>query len=360
MRLDRLRAKLAESKLASFLVSDITNIRYLSGFTGSPGDALLLITQSKAIIATDFRYWEQAERQCPGFELLEISTKLGPGMGEILARVDGHRVGFEADEVTIAHYNRWMEPQGDILWVPTTDWVRQLRTIKDSHEIALMRNAVALADESLAHGLHQVRPGMTERELAWIMEAYMRTRGAEKVSFDFIVAAGANGAMAHYRPSDVPLPEGQPIVIDMGAQLQGYCSDLTRTVCLGEPAEPKLFWEVYNTVLAAQLRAEEGIRAGMTGIAADALARQVISDAGYGKQFGHGLGHGVGLEVHEKPRASHLSEDTLTAGNLITVEPGIYIRGWGGVRIEDIILVAEDGASVLTQAPKEPIVRGDW
>jgi Xaa-Pro aminopeptidase len=360
MRLGRLRTRLAESNVDAFLVSDITNVRYLSGFIGSPGDALLLISQSEAVIATDFRYWEQAEKQCPNFGLVKITSKLEQVLPELLELVDGNRIGYEADRITVSQYERWMRPQSQVQWVPTDEWVKQQRMVKDAQEIALMRDAVTLADDALAHGLQQVRPGMTERELAWIMEAYMRTHGAEKTSFDFIVAAGPNGAMAHYMPADVPFLVGQPIIIDMGAQLQGYCSDLTRTICLGEPADPSRFWEIYNTVLAAQLKAEGAIRAGMTGIAADAVARQAISDAGYGEDFGHGLGHGVGLEVHEKPRASRLSEDTLAAGNLITVEPGIYITGWGGVRIEDIILVTEDGTEVLTQSSKEPIVRGDW
>ncbi len=360
MRLNRLRQMLTGRDLDAFLVSDATNERYLAGFTGSPGDAWLLISQDLTLIATDFRYWEQAERQCPDFELLKITTRVDDVLPEMVQRVGGKRIGYEADSVTVAQYDRWMKPLSGVEWVATHEWVKRLRAVKDAEEVTLMRKAVALADEALAHGLQRIRPGMTERELAWIMETYMRTHEAEKISFDFIVAAGPNGAMAHYQAADVPLPLGQPIIIDMGAQLNGYCSDLTRTVCLGDPAETERFWEIYNTVLAAQQKAEAEIRAGMTGIEADAIARRVISDAGYSEYFGHGLGHGVGLEVHEKPRASYISEDTLAAGNLITVEPGIYITGWGGVRIEDIVLVTEGGVEVLTKSPKEPIVQGDW
>ncbi len=360
MRLNRLRQMLTGRDLDAFLVSDTTNERYLAGFTGSPGDAWLLISQDLALIATDFRYWEQAERQCPDFELLKITTRVDDVLPGMVQRAGGKRIGYEADSVTVAQYDRWMKPLSGVEWVATQEWVKRLRAVKDAKEVTLMRKAVDLADEALAHGLQRIRPGITERELAWIMETYMRTHEAEKISFDFIVAAGPNGAMAHYQAADVPLPLGQPIIIDMGAQLNGYCSDLSRTVCLGEPAEPERFWKVYNTVLAAQQKAEAEIRAGMTGIEADAIARQVISDAGYSQHFGHGLGHGVGLEVHEKPRASYISEDTLAAGNLITVEPGIYITGWGGVRIEDIVLVTEGGVEVLTQSPREPIVQGDW
>lgn len=360
MRLGTLRNRMAENDLDAFLVSDITNVRYLSGFTGSQGDAWLFVTPSSTLLATDSRYWEQAERQCTDIKLVKIITRLPDALPEILDRVPGERMGFEATRVSVADHERWMKPTDGVEWVPTSEWVNQQRAVKDAQEIALMRESVALADQALAYGLEHVRPGITERQLAWIMETYMRTHGAEKVSFDFIVAAGPNGAMAHYAPADVPLPAGQPIVIDMGAKLQGYCSDITRTICLGDPQDPQRFWEVYNTVLAAQGKAEEEIRAGMTGVEADAIARQVVSDAGYGDHFGHGLGHGVGLHVHEGPRVSFLSDDVLSAGNLITVEPGIYISGWGGIRIEDIILVLDDGAEVLTQSPKEPIVRGAW
>jgi len=360
MRLNKLRRRLAENDLDAFLVSNSVNERYLSGFTGAEGDAWLLISQDSAWIATDFRYYEQAERECPDFELVRITTRFEDVLPEMLQRVGGRRIGYEADHVTVAQFERWLQPLSEYEWVATREWVKGLRAVKEAEEVAAMRKAVALADEALAYGLQQVRPGMSERELAWFIEAYMRTHGAEKVSFDLIVAAGPNGAMAHYRPGDVPLPAGQPIVIDIGAQVNGYCSDLTRTICLGEPAEPELFWEVYNTVLAAQQKAEAEIRAGMTAVEADAIARQVIVDAGFGEQFGHGLGHGVGLEVHEKPKVSYVSEDTLTVGNLFTVEPGIYISGWGGVRIEDIALLTEEGVEVLTQSPKEPIVQRSW
>jgi len=356
MRLGRLCQLLAENNLDAFLVSHPINERYLSGFTGSEGDAWLLISQEVALIATDFRYWEQVERECPHFELVKITTKFEDVLPEMLQRVGGKRIGYEADHITVAQYERWFQPLSEYEWVATNEWVKHLRAVKDAEEVAAMRRAVALADEAMAYGLQQIRPGMTERGLAWLLETYMRTHGAEKVAFDLIVAAGPNGAMAHYRAGDVPLPLGQPIVIDMGAQVDGYCSDLTRTICLGEPAEPERFWEVYHTVLAAQQKAEAEIQAGMTGIEADAIARRVIVEAGYGEHFGHGLGHGVGLEVHEKPRASHVSEDTLEAGNLLTVEPGIYIPGWGGVRIEDIVLITQSGVEVLTQSPKEPIV----
>jgi len=206
--------------------------------------------------------------------------------------------------------------------------------------------------------LPQMRPGMTELEVSWIIESYMRTRGAEGVAFELIVAGGPNGARPHARASDRPLRAGEPIVIDMGARLNGYCSDLTRTFCLGQPNEPERFWEVYNTVLRAQTAAEVALRPGMTGQEGDAVARDLITAAGYGAAFGHGLGHGVGLAVHEEPRLSRVNLSPLAVGSLVTVEPGIYLPGWGGVRIEDVVLITDSGVEVLTRAPKEPILPG--
>jgi Xaa-Pro aminopeptidase len=199
-----------------------------------------------------------------------------------------------------------------------------------------------------------IEPGMTERQAAWEMEAFMRERGASKVAFDLIVAAGPNGAMAHHRPGDRVITEGDPIVIDIGCVVEGYCSDMTRTVCLGKP-KPK-YLDVWQIVLDAQETAVAAIRAGVTGVEADAAARDVIVEAGYGDYFGHGLGHGVGLAVHEAPRASRLSDDTLEAGMTVTVEPGIYLPGEFGVRLEDLVVVRDDGVEVLSRTPKKPVL----
>jgi len=360
MRLEKLREMMVDKGMDAILISTGANVRYLSGFAASPGDAWLFITKDQAIIATDFRYWEQAERQSPGFELVKAHRALHEVLPGLLERVDGKSIGYEATNITVGQYDAWMRPQSHIEWQSTSDWVERLRAVKDAGEIAAICRSVALADEALAHCLQLLRPGMTERELAWLLESYMRTHGADKVAFDIIVAAGPNGAMAHYAPAEVPLPLGQPIVIDMGAQAGGYCSDLTRTICLGEPADAERFWTVYETVKQAQEQAEATICAGMSGVDADAIARQVIGDAGFGDHFGHGLGHGVGLLVHESPRASPLSADTLVEGNVLTVEPGIYITGWGGVRIEDMVIVRQGDVEVLSQADKTPIVRGAW
>jgi len=361
-RLHTLRQRLADQQLDAFLITDQYNLRYMGGFIGSPGDACVLVTADAALLATDARYWEQARIQSPGLELVKSKGPSVTVLPDMLKRSGARRIGFEARSVTVAQHASMRESldgelASSVEWVETQSWINQLRAVKDAQEVQLLREAVLLTDAALAAGLEQVRPGMTERELAWIMESFMRTRGAERISFDFIVAAGAHGAMAHYQPADYPISAGEPVVIDMGAQLNGYCADLTRTVCLGQPNDPDRFWAIYDTVLKAQEKAEAEMRAGMTGIEIDAIARDVISEAGYAEYFGHGLGHGVGLQVHEGPRLSFLSEDTVVAGNAVTVEPGIYITGWGGVRIEDCVVVTADGAEVLSQAPKDPIVK---
>jgi Xaa-Pro aminopeptidase len=353
-RLARLREKLAEQSIDALLVSQPEDRRYLSGFTGSAG--VLLITAARALIATDFRYWEQVGIESPLFELVKAESTFVAVLPEMLARQPLARVGFESDHATFADARDWMDAAPDVEWAPVRGLVLELRAVKDAGEIDALRQALRLTDEALAAALAQARPGMTERELAWLIESAMRTSGAPAVAFDIIVSSGLNGARPHARPSDAVLPPGQPIIIDMGAKVNGYCGDLTRTVCLGLPADPDRFWQVYNTVLRAQQAAEAAIRPGLTGIEVDAVARGLIAEAGFGEFFGHGLGHGVGLAVHELPRFSRFSPAPVVAGHVVTVEPGIYLPDWGGVRIEDVVLVTENGVEVLTKAPKDPIL----
>lgn len=353
-RLQRLRELLAQAGLDAVLISQPENRRYFSGFTGSAG--WLLVSADLALFATDFRYYEQVALESPDFELVKITNGLNEVLPQMIGRAGARRVGFEADYATYAGVQEWMEAVPDCTWTPVKGWGMQLRAIKDAGELAQMRAAIALTDEALAAVLPQIRPGMTELEIAWRIESYMRTHGAESVAFELIVAAGPNGARPHARAGHRPVQEGEPIVIDIGARVGGYCSDLTRTVCLGQPADPDRFWEVYNTVLRAQTAAEAAIRPGMTGQAGDAVAREIIAAAGYGDNFGHGLGHGVGLAVHEEPRLSRTNTAALAPGAVVTVEPGIYLPGWGGVRIEDMILLTDNGVEVLTAAPKDPIL----
>ena len=349
MRLTKLREALAAEGLDAILITQPENRRYLSGFTGSAG--VLLISADEAIIATDFRYYEQAEKQAPDFCLAKITDKFKALLPELVQQVGAKRVGFESTHLTVDQYQQWQEVAEGFELVPTKELVERIRAVKDDDELGKIRKAIALSDEAIAHIVGFIEPGMTEKEVAWELEVFMRTRGAEKLAFDLIVGSGPNGAMPHATVSERVIRAGEPIVIDLGAMIDGYNSDLTRTICAGQ-ADDK-FKEIYDIVLTAQLTAEQSIRPGMTGKQADAIARQVIEEAGYGENYGHGLGHGVGLAVHEKPTVGRLSEDVLEPGMVFTVEPGIYLPGWGGVRIEDIVVLREDGAEVLTQASKD-------
>jgi Xaa-Pro aminopeptidase len=345
---------LAEQSIDALLVGNPENRFYLSGFTGSAG--LLYVSAELALIAVDFRYHEQVGLEAPDFELVKVTSTFADVLPEVVARRPVKRLGFEADHATFAEVQEWMAAAPEVEWAPTKSLVIDQRAVKDAGEIETLRQAIRLTDAALAAALAQTRPGMSERDLAWLIETYVRTHGAPAMAFDIIVASGPNGARPHAKASDAILPPGQPIVIDMGAKLNGYCADLTRTVCLGRPTDPDRFWEIYNTVLRAQQAAEAAIQPGLTGVEVDAVARELISEAGFGEFFGHGLGHGVGLAVHEMPRLSRLGTGRLAAGNVVTVEPGVYLPGWGGVRIEDVVLVTENGVEVLTMAPKDPIV----
>lgn len=351
-RLGKLRARMAEWELDAMLVNNADNRRYLSGFTGSAG--VLVITPDEAIVATDFRYYEQVEREAPGFRLAKVENKLPDLLPGLLEELGVGRLGFESEHVTVKQHQDWTNVTGDVEWLAQREMVEAIRAVKDEEELEALRRAVALTDAAFAHLLEVIRPGMTEKQVAWEIEAYMRTHGASKVAFDLIVAAGRNGALPHARPGSHIILEGEPIVIDIGCVLDGYCSDMTRTFSLGEPSARYL--EVWQIVLRAQEAAEAAIRPGMTGVEADAQARKIIERAGYGEQFGHGLGHGVGLAVHEKPGAGRLSEDVLGAGMSLTIEPGIYIPGEFGVRLEDLTIIRPEGIEVLTQSPKSPVL----
>jgi len=354
LRLERFRQRLVEQELDAFLISQPENRRYLSGFTGSAG--LLAITPERALLLVDFRYTEQATQQAPDFEVVQIQGPMAEYLPPIIEQLGGALWGFESAHITVAQYKiilSGFESVGTNLR-GVENLTEGIRAIKNAHEVELLCEAVRITDEAFAHFLEWVRPGVTERQVAWEIEKHMREHGAEGISFPTIVASGPNGAMAHHRAGERPLQPGEPVIIDMGAIYEGYCADMTRTICLGQADER--FWEIYNLVLQAQEAAEAGIHAGITGVEGDRLARQIIENAGYGEQFGHGLGHAVGLAVHEIPRFSPLAEDVVAAGVTITVEPGIYIPGWGGVRIEDIVLMQEQGCQVLTQTPKDPLV----
>ena len=352
-RLARLRGRLAEAGLDAFLVSIPENRRYLSGFTGSAG--YLVISREAVFLCTDFRYVEQAGRQAPGFEVVRIGTSW-EWLPRLLREAGAPRVGFEAAHVAVSTYKAWTEAvkgalgDGAVSLVATEGLVEGLRAVKEPEEVALIQRAVQIADEALEEVAPTLEVGETERAVAWRLERALRERGAEAVSFEVIVASGPNAALPHHNPSDRPIGAGEPVVIDFGARYGGYCSDVSRTFCLGPV--PEQFRKVYDIVLAAQMTALATMQVGMTGAQADTLARQVIERAGYKENFGHSLGHGIGLAVHEGPRLGPGSETVLQEGMVFTVEPGVYISGWGGVRIEDTIVLEKGGARPLTRLPK--------
>jgi Xaa-Pro aminopeptidase len=354
MRLAKLREALANEGLDAILITQPENCCYLSGFTGSAG--VLLISQDQAVLATDFRYYEQVEKQAPDFRLAKITDKFEPLLPELVHQVGAKRVGFESVHLTVDQHQEWQKVAEDFELVPTKELVEGIRTVKDEDELDRIRKAIALADEAFAHIVSFIEPGMAEKEVAWELEVFMRTHGAEKMAFNIIVGSGPNGAMPHATVSERMIRVGEPIVMDLGAVIEGYHSDLTRTICVGRPDDK--FREIYGIVLEAQYAAEQGIKPGMIGKEADSIARKVIEEAGHGENYGHGLGHGVGLAVHEKPGVGRLSEDVLKPGMVFTVEPGIYLPGWGGVRIEDMVIMREDGVEVLTQASKDVFAQG--
>lgn len=349
-RLAEVRRLMKADKLPALLVSQEQNRRYLSGFKGSAGS--LLITQKQALLVTDFRYWEQAAQQAPDFTLHQGK---GPVRDHLIGLIEAagspKRIGFESGAITVAQFEAMKSALPNVKWVKTNGLIEQVRWVKDADEIAQTRRAIELAENAFADVTARIEPGMTEAQIAWELEVHMRTHGATGLAFDTIVASGPNAALPHYHAGQRPVQEGEPITIDWGAELDGYRSDLTRTIVLGRPDAK--FREVYDIVLKAQMNAINNIKANITGKEADAFSRDIIVAAGYGAYFGHSLGHGVGLATHEGPRASYLAEEErLPVGTLITVEPGIYIPGWGGVRIEDMILVEEDGVEVLSHLPK--------
>ena len=338
-RVERLQASLEEP----LLVSNLVNVRYLVGFDSS--NAALVVEAKRVRLFSDFRYAELG-RAVEGVEFVETKRSLYAALAELL---EGE-IGFEADDLT---YGRWetLSAGGRLELVPRRGLVEALRAVKDEAELEAVRSASALTSEAYARFAEETFVGRTERDLAWRLDELFHELGAEAPAFETIVASGPNSARPHASPGEREIGAAETIVVDSGAKLDGYCSDCTRTFSAG--ALPERLQEAYAVCHEAQLAALEAVRAEATGIEVDAAARHVIEDAGLGEAFGHGLGHGVGLLVHEAPRLSQESEDELEAGNVVTVEPGIYLAGLGGIRIEDLVVVTEDGGEVLTTFTKE-------
>jgi Xaa-Pro aminopeptidase len=341
---DRLEQLLAERELDRFLVTDLTNVRYLTGFTGSNGACVCGV--GARLFFTDFRYTERAADEVSGWETITLSDDW---LGGIAKHLVG-RIGFEDDQMAVrtAEKLKAKLAEGTEL-LPAGGTVERLRRVKDEAELAAIAAASELADGVWRWSLEAGLAGRRERDVALAAEARIRELGAEP-SFPAIVAAGANGALPHAEPGEREIGRGELVVFDMGAKLDGYCSDGTRTYAAGEPGEGAR--EAYEVVLAAQAAALAAIEPGAKGEAVDAVARRAIEEAGYGERFGHALGHGVGLEVHEGPRLSQRSDDVLEPGEVVTVEPGVYLPGELGVRIEDLVVVSEDGHRNLSGLPK--------
>jgi Xaa-Pro aminopeptidase len=351
-RAERLAEALPEREIDALLVTNLVNVRYLTGYTGSNGIALVGREPGQRRFVTDFRYVTQAQEQVQGYEREVGETDLLDSVLPALPEGDV-RLGFDDADVSVRAFDRLrtLLPERVEL-VPSSGLVEGLRLVKDADEVARIRAAAELADAALLTTLAGGLVGRTERDVAIALESELRRLGAERPSFDTIVAHGPHGALPHASPRDVEIAAGSLVTIDWGGVLDGYASDCTRTYAAGrEPSERGR--EIYALVLQAQLSGLDAVRPGQTGKAADAAARALIDAAGHREHFGHGLGHGVGLEVHEAPRLSKASTSTLAVGQIVTVEPGVYLPGELGVRIEDLVVVTDDGYELLNGIPKD-------
>lgn len=358
-----LRSWMTEQGLDAFLVTQPQNRSYLSGWLNDDveGAGSLFIGQGEQMLLTNTLYAEVAGNEAQGWQVVVPPAREYAETIANLAKEHGwQKIGIEASVMTVAEYEKLRSVgEGVFTLQPIEDdIVRKLREVKRPDELELLKRAIAITDQTFAHLCEWIQPGMTEKEVAFEISRYMLSQGADDVAFASIVASGPHGSMPHAHPSDRRIQRGELITIDMGARYKGYCADMTRTICLGEPTEPRM-QELYDTVLKAMKTCEAGLQAGMSGKEADALARNVLEAANLGEYYIHSTGHGVGLQIHEGPSLSaRAPEDVgLPAGSVVTVEPGVYIPGWSGLRIEDCVLVKEGGREVLTQSPTELVVQ---
>jgi Xaa-Pro aminopeptidase len=344
------------AQMDGLLVTGAANVRYLSGFSGS--SALLFVTQRESLLITDFRYQTQAAEEVGDLARVVIEPQsLWSGLWQNLAQLSHVKVaGFESAHLVHRDFQRLLEAGSRWQWRPTIDLVEVLRERKDQDELGHIRAAVAAAEVALDLTMKRVRAGMTELEVAGALEAALRQAGSDGFPFPSIVASGPNAALPHARPTVRELGEGDFLLVDFGARVAGYCSDITRTFVVGRASEEQR--ELYDVVRLANERAVRAVKPGMSGRDADEVARGYIEDRGFGELFGHSLGHGIGLEVHEAPRLAKTAESPLVEGAVVTVEPGIYRPGWGGVRIEDDVHLGAGAAEVLTRFPRELIEVG--
>ncbi|AIM15572.1 MULTISPECIES: Xaa-Pro peptidase family protein [Neobacillus] len=350
-KLEKLRSTFSAQGIDGILITSPYNRRYISNFTGSSG--VILISVDQALFITDFRYVEQAQKQCVGFEIIKYSESFPNEVAKQAKRLGIQKLGFEEEYVTYSSFKSY-EKEVEAELIPISGVIEKLRLIKTNAEIKILKEAADIADAAFKHILDFIRPGKTELEVSNELEFFMRKAGATSSSFDIIVASGYRSALPHGVASNKVIEKGDMVTLDFGAYYKGYVSDITRTVSVGEP-DAKLK-EIYQIVLEAQQRGMDGIKPGMTGKEADALTRDYISEKGYGEYFGHSTGHGIGLEIHEGPALSSKSDIILEPGMVVTVEPGIYIPGLGGVRIEDDTLITNDHNETLTHSTKELII----
>lgn len=348
LKLAKLRELLAEKELDALFITSGYNRRYMTGFTGTAGAAI--ISKDDAVFITDFRYMEQAAAQIKDFRIVQHEKTIIEEVAQQVEQMKVKRLGFEKEDVTFGMYELYKSKVSAEL-IPTAGLVEKLRIIKTPEELEVLKQAAKIADDAFTHICGFIKAGMTELEVSNELEFFMRKQGATSSSFDTIVASGVRGALPHGVATDKKIQSGELVTLDYGALYNGYISDITRTVAVGEPSEKMR--EVYEITLAAQKLAVEGIRPGMTGIQADAIARDYIASKGYGEAFGHSTGHGIGLEVHEAPGLSFRSETVLEPNMTVTAEPGIYLPGIGGVRIEDDLVITENGCERLTHCTKE-------
>ncbi|AIE60693.1 Xaa-Pro dipeptidase [Bacillus methanolicus] len=350
-KIKKLRSAIEKLGIDGILITNSYNRRYMTNFTGSAG--VVLISTENAQFITDFRYIEQATKQCEGYEIVQHKGSLPDEVAKQVKKLGIKKLGFEQDHLSYSSFKAYEKAIGAEL-VPVSGVVEKLRLIKTESEIKILKEAADIADAAFKHILEFIRPGVTELEVSNELEFFMRKAGAISSSFDIIVASGYRSALPHGVASDKIIETGDFVTLDFGAYYKGYVSDITRTVAVGKP-DDKLK-EIYGIVLEAQLRGLAGIKPGMTGKEADALTRNFIAQKGYGENFGHSTGHGIGLEVHEGPALSIKSDTVLEPGMVVTVEPGIYIPGLGGVRIEDDTLITKDHNETLNHSTKELII----
>jgi len=352
--IDRVLKLLKENNLDAVLVASMYNVRYISGFTGDT--AYLYISNNRQVLLTDSRYTTWAKKESRGFEIFEVTidNQYDKTVSKFLHEDNAKNIGFENQHMLYYEVEKFMKKADFVQFVAIDDKLDEFRQIKTEAEIQKIRTAEAIGDDAFAHICKFIKEGMTEAEIAFELEIFMRKNGAEKLSFDTIVASGANSAMPHATPKKKPVEYGDFVTMDFGCIFEGYCSDMTRTVVIGNVSDGQR--EIYSIVLMAQKAALSAICEGKQGCEIDKAARDVISDAGFSDYFGHGLGHSVGLFIHENPRFSPTEKNIVKENMVITVEPGIYIPDFGGVRIEDLIVVKKDSYENLTNSPKELII----